>query len=87
MMYRGTFINDIQRFSAIFDLLTMSDNFYPIRSCTFWGFLDPLTYPKIGPHLWTFPNKVSKIGHIYKMPQKIKVKYMAAKMDQKSGTL
>ena len=30
ILFEGTSINDVRRFSAIFDIPTMSDNFYPI---------------------------------------------------------
>ena len=50
----------VQRFSAIFDLTTMSDDFYPITS-DIWGPFrtPPPSYPKIRRHLWTFPNYIS----------------------------
>ena len=50
----GTSINDVRRFSAIFDLSTyLSTLPCPITS-NFGGYFG-LTYPKIGRHLWTFP--------------------------------
>ena len=48
---QGTSINDVRRFSAIFDLPTLP---CPITS-DFGGYFGPPTYPKIGRHLWTFP--------------------------------
>ena len=66
----GTSINDVRRFSAIFDLSsTMPDDFYPIRSDIlglFWAaFLNPPTYPKIGRHLWTFPCKKISLAQAF----------------------
>ena len=43
-MSRGTSINDVRRFLAIFDLHTMSDNFYPVTS-NIWGLFGPPYLP------------------------------------------
>ena len=43
---KGTFINNVPRFLAIFDLPTLS---YSITSL-FWAILDPPTYPNMGRH-------------------------------------
>ena len=51
--YMGTFIKDIPRFLAIFDLPTLS---YCMYNVPFWDYLGPPTYPNMGRHLWTVPN-------------------------------
>ena len=55
-----TSINDVRRFSPIFDLPTYHVwRFLPYNNIQYFGaFLDPPTYPKIGCHLWTFPKGV-----------------------------
>ena len=55
----GTSINDVRRFSAIFDLPTMSDNFYPITFDIWELFWTPIPInSEIGRNLWTFPYPV-----------------------------
>ena len=56
LLFEGTSINDVRRFSAIFDLPTMFNYVYPITS-NIWGLFGAPTYPKNGYHLWTFPYK------------------------------
>ena len=49
-------------FSAIFDLPTMSDDFYPITSNIWGGFFDPPNYPNIRRHLWAFSLERNFVG-------------------------
>ena len=51
----GTSINDVRRFSVIFDLPTL-----PCSITSDFG--PPYQYPKIGRHLWTFPWSFTKAG-------------------------
>ena len=47
LLFEGTSTNDVRRFSAIFDLPTMSDNFYPITSDICGLFWTPLPTLKL----------------------------------------
>ena len=53
---KGTSINDVRRFSAIFYLPTYHVQQFLPYNVRYLGFFGPPTYPKIGRHLWTFPK-------------------------------
>ena len=57
---KGTSINDVRCFSAIFDLpIYHVRPFLPYKVRYLRAFLDSPIYPKIGRHLWTFPNCIA----------------------------